>query len=61
MGIFVFIIIIIFIFSIFAILNLEKHEVKYIKSDVDGREYLVRDLNDKQIAANNLAQLKKIL
>lgn len=59
MRIVVFIIIIIFIFSIFAILKLEKHEVKYVKSTVDGKEYLVRDLKDKQLAADRLAQLKK--
>ncbi|QKF93821.1 WLM domain-containing protein [Fadolivirus algeromassiliense] len=59
MGIVIFIIIIIFIFSIFAILKLEKHEVKYVKSTIDNKEYLVRDLQDKQQSANNLALLRR--
>ena len=59
MRIVVFIIILTFIFSIYMILKLEKHEVKYVKSTVDNKEYLVRDLTDKQQAANLLALLKK--
>ena len=59
MRIFIFIIILIFIFSIYTILKLEKHEVKYVPSQVDGKEYLVRDLPDKQEAANLLAEVKK--
>jgi predicted metal-dependent hydrolase len=31
----------------------------YIKSDIDGEYYLVRDLHDKQLAANMLAKIKK--
>lgn len=59
MQIVVFIIILIFIASIIIILKLEKHEVTYVKSDIDGKEYLVRDLKDKQQAANLLSQLKE--
>lgn len=59
MRILVYLIIIIFIFSIVALVKLEKHEVKYVKSDIDGKEYLVRDLKDKQDAANLLASLKE--
>ena len=33
--------------------------IKYIKSNIDGQEYLVRDLQDKQTAANMLATLKR--
>ena len=53
------IIIIIFIISVFLLLRLDKYEVKYIKSNIDGQEYLVRDLHDKQTAANMLATLKR--
>lgn len=58
MRILVYAIIIIFIFSIIAILKLEKNEVKYIKSTIDGNEYLVRDLPDKQLASDLLAHIK---
>jgi len=58
MRILVYLIIIIFIFSIVALVKLEKHEVKYIKSELDGKEYLVRDLKDKQAAADLLATIK---
>lgn len=59
MRIFIYLIIIIFIVSVFAIIKLEKHEVKYIKSNVDDKEYLVRDLPDKQEAADLLGNLHK--
>lgn len=58
MRVLVYLIIIIFIFSIVTLIKLEKHEVKYIKSDLDNKEYLVRDLKDKSDAANLLASLK---
>ena len=34
-------------------------EVKYVRSDIDGKEYLVRDLDDKQQASNMLARINK--
>jgi predicted metal-dependent hydrolase len=48
---------IIFILAIIAIIKLEKHEVKYVKSSIDNKDYLVRDLADKQQAANLLSQV----
>ena len=53
------IIIITFIITLILFLKLEKKEVKYIKSDIDNKEYLVRDLPDKQKAANTLAKIRK--
>jgi predicted metal-dependent hydrolase len=42
-------------------LKLEKHEVKYVRSNVDGVEYLVRNIkddpNDTQMAADMLGQI----
>jgi predicted metal-dependent hydrolase len=58
MRILVYLIIIIFLFSVAALIKLEKHEVKYVKSNLDNKEYLVRDLKDKTDAANLLASLK---
>ena len=37
------------------------NEVEYVKSTVDGQEYLVRSLPDKQEAANLLAQIRQKL
>jgi predicted metal-dependent hydrolase len=34
------------------------NEVIYVKSDIDNNEYLVRNLKDKEIAANTLAKLR---
>ena len=51
-------IIIIFILSIWFIIRLEKHEVVYVESTIDNEKYLVRDLPDKEKAANLLAKLK---
>jgi len=58
-NIMMFIIIFIFILSITAILKLEKHEVIYVRSSIDNRDYLVRDLPDKDEAANLLATTRK--
>ena len=52
------IVIIIFFLIITIFYNTNKKEVKYIKSDIDNRLYLVRDLVDKQKAANMLARLR---
>lgn len=49
----------IFIISVIIIIRLEKSEVKYIKSTFDGREYLVRDVEDKTRAADTLAKIRK--
>lgn len=35
------------------------HDVVYVKSDIDGELYLVRDLPDKQYSANALSKIKK--
>ncbi len=54
------IIAIIFFFAIFYLFRkTTKGEVKYVTSDIDGEKYLVRDLKDKQHAANMLARIKK--
>src|SRR5690606_2313072 len=50
--------IIMFLSIIFVFIKITKREVKYIKSDIDGREYLVRDLDDKQKASNMLARVR---
>jgi|LakMenE01Jun11ns_1017448.scaffolds.fasta_scaffold9532546_1 predicted metal-dependent hydrolase len=57
MRILVYSIIVIFIISVIGLIKLQKNEVKYIKSNIDGKEYLVRDLEDKQLAADLLATL----
>ena len=54
---FVFIIIILILFLIFY--NLINTEVKYVKSDIDNKEYLVRDLDDATQAAALLSNLKR--
>lgn len=51
------VIVILLIVAIFIIFKLEKHEVKYVKSNVDGVEYLVRDVIDKQLASDMLGQI----
>ena len=50
------IIILIIVFIIFFKLMYSK--MTYIKSDIDNKYYLVRDLPDKQIACNMLASIK---
>ena len=54
---FVFIIIILILFLIFY--NLINTEVKYVKSNIDNKEYLVRDLDDSTQAAALLSNLKR--
>lgn len=46
---------------VIAVIYLKEHfgEVEYVKSTLDGREYLVLRLEDKQEAANTLARLNK--
>lgn len=50
--------IIICLFIILLFVNINKKEVKYVKSDIDNNKYIVRDLEDCQKAANMLARLK---
>ena len=54
-----FIIILILITILIVFVNIQKREVVYIESDLDRKKYLVRDLEDKQRAANLLAKIKK--
>ncbi len=52
------VVVILLILAIFVILKIEKNsEVKYVRSDVDGVTYLVRDKENSQIAANLLGQI----
>lgn len=53
------IIIIIFILIVIVFVKIPKREVAYVKSDIDGEKYLVRDLPDKQQASNMLGRIKK--
>lgn len=43
----------------FLFYKYSNYEVVYVKSDVDGELYLVRDLPDKQYSANMLAKIRK--
>lgn len=58
---------VVFIMSVILLMYLVNHygEVEYVKSRTDQREYLVRNLNDKQEAADLLAavtaDLKKLV
>jgi len=52
-------IILIFIITTLIFFKTSKKEVIYITSDIDGKNYLVRDLKDKQKAANMLARIYK--
>lgn len=58
MKVLIFLLLFIFILSIIAIIKLEKSEVKYVKSNIDQKEYLVRDLPNKQQASDLLANIK---
>ena len=44
--------------SVKKLFGLGQYPVIYVKSSVDGKEYLVRDLPDKQEAANLLAKVR---
>ena len=52
------IIIIIMITIILIYFKTIKYEVTYVKSDIDNNKYLVRDIKDKERAANMLARIK---
>jgi hypothetical protein len=53
----IYIVLTIIIILLFIIFKLEKHEVKYVKSNINNVEYLVRDVPDKQQAADMLGQI----
>ncbi len=54
---------IIFIMLIIVSLYIKKYygEIEYVKSNIDGRSYLVRKLDDKQEAADLIASINKDL
>jgi hypothetical protein len=52
------IVIIVVIVIIVLFIGLSKKEVVYVQSDIDNVKYLVRDLPDKDKAANMLARIK---
>jgi len=52
------IIVLLIVAFIFIIFKFNYKDMTYIKSDIDGNLYLVRDVPDKQNAANTLAELK---
>lgn len=39
--------------------KIQNYDMTYIKSDIDDKYYLVRDVNDKQHASNMLARIKQ--
>lgn len=58
MRILIAIIIVVIIISLIILIRTEKHEVVYVRSNIDGNTYLVRDLPDKQEASDMLSQIK---
>lgn len=52
-----FFVIIILLIILYVYFEGRTHEVVYVKSTINNKEYLVRNLNDKQQAANLLANL----
>ncbi len=54
-----FIIVLIFVLVVIIFIRTSNGEVSYAVSDIDGKKYLVRDLDDKQKAANMLARIKQ--
>ena len=53
------IILIILISLIFIYFKSYKTDLVYVQSDIDDKNYLVRNIDDKQKAANTLARIKK--
>jgi predicted metal-dependent hydrolase len=49
------------IFVLYIYLENKSYDVTYVKSSIDGHEYLVRNMDDKQDAANLLAKIKQKL
>ena len=56
-----FFVILIFITILYVHLETKSLDVKFVKSNVDGREYLVRNEKDKQDAADLLAKIRENL
>ncbi len=54
-------ILLIIVYILFVYWNKSPGEVTYTKSNLDNREYLVRNLDDKQQAADNLAYMRQNL
>jgi predicted metal-dependent hydrolase len=52
------IIVLVLLFVLYIYLENRSYDVIYVKSSVDGQEYLVRNMPDKQQAADLLAQVK---
>jgi hypothetical protein len=53
-----FIVILVLIFILYIYLENRSYDVMYVKSTIDGNEYLVRNMKDKQEAANLLAKVR---
>lgn len=53
----VYLLIIVFVISIILLLRLEKYEVKYVKSSLNNKEYLVRDMPDSQQSADLISHM----
>ena len=49
------------IFILYIYLENKSYDVTYVKSTIDGNEYLVRNMDDKQDAANLLAKIRQKL
>lgn len=54
-----FLVIIILIISVIIFIKISKGDVIYVLSDIDQEYYLVRDVKDKQEAANLLARIRQ--
>ena len=54
---------VVFVMTVILLMYLMKHygEVEYVRSSTDNREYLVRNMSDKQQAADLLASITKDL
>jgi len=55
------IIVIVIVLSFFLHYESKYSELTYVKSDIDNRQYLVRNVSDKQEAADMLATIRKNL
>lgn len=54
-----FLVIVILIISVIIFIKISKGDVVYVLSDIDQEYYLVRDVEDKQEAANLLARIRQ--
>jgi predicted metal-dependent hydrolase len=55
------IVVLVLVFILYIYLENRSYDVTYVKSNVDGREYLVRNMPDRQQAADLLANVRKKL